>query len=124
MIYQMSPRADPKMHISQSLPVASAAVAFMVFMGIVFLFPTSPHTSVQEMNYSVVVFGGVMTLASLWYFLPVYGGRYWFEGPRRTIEEQAVMKESQGDNKSVSEEGSSTKEKDSASASVSVGVSV
>jgi len=63
------------------IPVASLAVLFMVFMTIVFLFPTTPQTSVQEMNYTVVVLGGVLLLSLVWYYFPIYGGVHWFTGP-------------------------------------------
>ncbi|OJA10854.1 hypothetical protein AZE42_06122 [Rhizopogon vesiculosus] len=64
-----------------SFPVAAIAVSWMVFMNIVFFFPATPQTSVQEMNYTVVVLGGFMSLAVFWYYCPVYGGVYWFNGP-------------------------------------------
>jgi len=53
----------------------------MVFMNIVFFFPATPQTTVQEMNYTVVVLGGFMFLAIFWYYCPVYGGVHWFNGP-------------------------------------------
>jgi hypothetical protein len=65
----------------QSIPIAVLAVIFMVFMTIVFLFPTTPQTSVQEMNYTVAVLGGVLLLSVVWYYFPKYGGVYWFTGP-------------------------------------------
>ena len=37
-----------------SAPVAAISIAWMTFMGIVFLFPTTPTTSVADMNYTVV----------------------------------------------------------------------
>ncbi|KIM41913.1 hypothetical protein M413DRAFT_71101 [Hebeloma cylindrosporum] len=69
-----------------SLPVGIIAVLFMAFMGTVFLFPSSPHTNVTDMNYATVVFGGVMVLSLVYYYFPKYGGVYWFKGPVRTIE--------------------------------------
>lgn len=57
----------------------------MAFMAIVLLFPTTPTTTAQEMNYTVVVYGGVLVLALAYYYCPVYGGVYWFTGPVRTI---------------------------------------
>ncbi|THU93843.1 APC amino acid permease [Dendrothele bispora CBS 962.96] len=69
-----------------SLPVAIVAVLFMLFLGIVFLFPTSPQTDVQDMNYTVVVLGGVMILSLGWYYFPRWGGVHWFKGPIATIE--------------------------------------
>ncbi|KAK7440043.1 hypothetical protein VKT23_017294 [Stygiomarasmius scandens] len=69
-----------------SLPVAIVAVLFMLFLGIAFLFPTSPQTDVQDMNYTVVVLGGVMLLSLAWYYCPKYGGVHWFKGPIATVE--------------------------------------
>ena len=53
----------------------------MIFMSIVFMFPSSPTTTAQDMNYTVVVLGGTMLLSVVWYFFPKYGGVYWFMGP-------------------------------------------
>lgn len=53
----------------------------MTFLSVVFLFPTSPGTSVADMNYTVVVLGGVLLLSLAWYYCPVYGGVHWFTGP-------------------------------------------
>ena len=71
--------------VMQSIPVAVLAVLFMVFMTIVFLFPMTPQTSVQQMNYTVVVLGGVLLLSLVWYYFPKYGGVYWFTGPVANI---------------------------------------
>jgi hypothetical protein len=57
------------------------SVFFMAFMGINFLFPSTPQTTVQDMNYTVVVLGGVLILSIIWYYVPVYGGVHWFTGP-------------------------------------------
>jgi hypothetical protein len=53
----------------------------MVFMDIVFFFPTTPQTDVLTMNYTVVVLGGMLVLSIIWYYFPVYGGVHWFTGP-------------------------------------------
>jgi len=50
-------------------------------MSIVFLFPTTEQTNAQNMNYTVVVLGGILVLSLVWYYFPVYGGVHWFEGP-------------------------------------------
>jgi len=68
-----------------SFPVAATAVLFMAFMGIVFLFPTTPQTDVADMNYTVVVLGGVLFLSVVWYYFPKYGGVHWFTGPVANI---------------------------------------
>ncbi|KAH9477066.1 putative amino-acid permease C11D3.08c [Psilocybe cubensis] len=69
-----------------SLPIAIIAVVFMTFMSVVFLFPTTPTTSVEDMNYTVAVFGGVMVLSLVYYYFPVVGGVHWFTGPVANIE--------------------------------------
>jgi len=52
----------------------------MSFLGTVFLFPATPQTSVEDMNYTVVVLGGVLILSTVWYYLPKYGAVHWFTG--------------------------------------------
>ncbi|KAG1803597.1 amino acid/polyamine transporter I [Suillus plorans] len=64
-----------------SFPVSVIAVVWMTFMSFVFFFPATPQTTVQEMNYTVVVLGGFMFLAISWYYFPVYGGVHWYTGP-------------------------------------------
>lgn len=71
-----------------SAPVALISCAFMAFMFVVFLFPTTPAPTVPDMNYAVVVLGGTMILAIVWYYLPVYGGVHWFKGPIPTLSDE------------------------------------
>ncbi|KIY62151.1 amino acid transporter [Cylindrobasidium torrendii FP15055 ss-10] len=68
-----------------SLPVGIVSVAFMTFMSVVFLFPSTPQTTVQEMNYTIAVVGGVLILSLVWYYFPKYGGVHWFTGPIPTL---------------------------------------
>jgi hypothetical protein len=58
----------------------------MIFMIVVFLFPTAPSPTSESMNYTVVVVGGTIFLSLGYYFFPKYGGMYWFTGPVHTIE--------------------------------------
>jgi hypothetical protein len=58
----------------------------MFFMSVVFLFPAEPTTTLGDMNYTVVVLGGVLALSLVWYYFPGYGGVHWFTGPLKTIE--------------------------------------
>jgi len=69
----------------QSLPIATISVVFMIFMSIVFMFPSEPATTAQDMNYTVVVLGGILLLSVVWYYFPKYGGVYWFTGPVRNV---------------------------------------
>ncbi|KAF8152247.1 APC amino acid permease [Crassisporium funariophilum] len=70
-----------------SLPINLVAVTFMGFMGIVFLFPSSPKPTVADMNYTAVVLGGVILLSLVWYYFPIYGGVHWFTGPVANIDD-------------------------------------
>ncbi|KAI0717739.1 APC amino acid permease [Cerioporus squamosus] len=73
-----------------SMPCATISVLWMAFMGTVFLFPTSPGPAVADMNYTVVVLGGVMLLSVVWYYFPKYGGVHWFTGPIPTIDQRTA----------------------------------
>ncbi|KAK2462555.1 hypothetical protein APHAL10511_005525 [Amanita phalloides] len=68
-----------------SLPVAVVALCWMAMMMVVFCFPANPNPSAKDMNYAAVVFGGVLILATAYFYLPRYGGKYWFKGPVGTI---------------------------------------
>lgn len=54
-----------------------------MFMTVVLLFPTTLHTTAKDMNYAVVVLGGVVLLSLAYYFL---AARRWFRGPSQTAE--------------------------------------
>ena len=91
----------------QSLPIGFIAVAFMVFMTIIFMFPTSPGANVSSMNYTVVVLCGVLLLSLAWYYFPVYGGVHWFTGPVPNIDgdREAGSDATSEDRKAIGEAG-------------------
>ncbi|KAL1711996.1 amino acid permease-domain-containing protein [Schizophyllum commune] len=69
-----------------SFPISFLAVAFMTLMSVVFLFPATPNPAVPDMNYSVVVLGGVLGASVVYFYVPRYGGQYWFTGPVSTVD--------------------------------------
>jgi hypothetical protein len=77
-------------------------------MSIVFFFPTTKHTNTKEMNYTVVVLGGVLILSLAWFYLPVYGGVHWFKGPVPTVEEHVPRKWATEQEQDVEEGGTGT----------------
>ncbi|KAJ7777507.1 amino acid/polyamine transporter I [Mycena maculata] len=89
------------------LPVALISVVFMLFLGIAFMFPTSPEATVGTMNYTVVVLGGILFLSILWYYAPVVGGVHWFKGPITNV----VLGEAEADEDSERNGSESGKEK-------------
>ncbi|KAG7452001.1 amino acid transporter [Guyanagaster necrorhizus] len=72
-------------------PVAFFASAFMIFMIVVLCFPTTPGPAAQDMNYSSVVVGGTIIMASMYYFV---SGRFWFAGPVVTLQDECAEKRS------------------------------
>lgn len=58
----------------------------MWFMTIVLMFPSAPNPTSDTMNYTVVVIGGVLSFALMYYYFPRYGGVHWFQGPVRNVE--------------------------------------
>lgn len=65
--------------------MAVISVTWMAFTGVVFLFPATPAVGVGDMNYTVVVLGGVLIFSLVYYYFPKYGGKNWFTGPVSTI---------------------------------------
>ncbi|KAK0481363.1 amino acid permease-domain-containing protein [Armillaria novae-zelandiae] len=62
--------------------VVFVATTFMILMMFVFLFPAAPAPVAESMNYTVVVVGGIITLATVYYLI---SGRIWFTGPVVTV---------------------------------------
>lgn len=70
-----------------SLISAVYSVAWMTFIFIILLFPSYENPNAQEMNYAVVVLGFVLIFCVVYYWFPWGGGRTFFKGPVRTIDE-------------------------------------
>lgn len=81
----------------------------MMFMTIVVMFPTTPTPEPATMNYTVVVLGGTLALAIIYYYFPVYGGVHWFKGPISTIDSSASSTDSEHLSKSGNDGGTSLK---------------
>lgn len=65
-----------------SVPIAWTAVTFLVFGVLLAMFPSDPHPSLQNMNYSVVISLSVWLGAVGYYFVHA---RKWFTGPKTTV---------------------------------------
>lgn len=66
---------------------ACYSVAWMTFIFVLLLFPSYPDPDAQEMNYAVVVLGFVLVFCVGYYWVPGFGGKTFFKGPVRTIDE-------------------------------------
>ena len=73
----------------------------MAFMVIVLLFPATPRTNTQNMNYTVVVLGGALVLSLVWYYFPVYGGVHWFTGPVPNVRNDDIVEGMRSDSSSM-----------------------
>ena len=75
-----------------SLPIGCCACAFVMLMVPILCFPalTGADLSAQGMNWTVVVYGGPMTCAMIWW---VVDARKWFNGPKVNIEHQMLGRE-------------------------------
>ncbi len=59
----------------------------MGFIFILLVFPSYPSPNAQEMNYAIVVIGAVFVFCVVYYYLPGIGGKTFFTGPIRTVDE-------------------------------------
>lgn len=66
---------------------AGFSVLWMTFIFILLLFPSYSDPTPDEMNYAVVVLGFVLVFCLVYYYFPKYGGKTFFTGPVRTIDE-------------------------------------
>lgn len=75
--------------MGNTLSIISAvySVAWMTFIFILLLFPTYPDPTADQMNYAVVVLGFVLVFCVVYYWVPGFGGKTFFTGPVRTIDE-------------------------------------
>lgn len=71
---------------AMSLPVSIVAVSFMIVMAVILCFPAQPEVDAVTMNYTALVFGGVVLFATAYYWMPVVGGNKWFKGPAVTAD--------------------------------------
>ncbi|RKF79408.1 putative amino-acid permease C11D3.08c [Golovinomyces cichoracearum] len=63
------------------------SIIWMTFIFILLLFPSFENPGREEMNYAVVVLGFVLIFCVAYYWCPGVGGKTFFTGPIRTIDE-------------------------------------
>ncbi|TFK51258.1 amino acid transporter [Heliocybe sulcata] len=61
-----------------AVPVGAIAVAWVAFITVVLMFPSSSVPNAENMNYAVVIIVGILGLAAVWW---VVSARKWFKGP-------------------------------------------
>ncbi|CCU82386.1 unnamed protein product [Blumeria hordei] len=63
------------------------SVVWMSFVFVLLLFPSYQNPGRDEMNYAIVVLGFVLIFCFMYYWCPKIGGKTFFTGPVRTIDE-------------------------------------
>jgi amino acid transporter len=63
------------------VPVAIVSSIWLSITSIIMLFPANYPTTKDNMNYAIVVVGGVILIASFYWII---SARHWFVGPKRT----------------------------------------
>jgi amino acid transporter len=64
-----------------SLPIAVISSIWLTITSIFMFFPANYPVTKDNMNYAVVVIGGVLLIAAIYWFI---SARHWFVGPKRT----------------------------------------
>jgi hypothetical protein len=79
-----------------SLPCNIIAIGWTLLMIPVLCFPSTngANLTAATMNWTCVVYGGVMAAALLWYGI---SARHWFAGPKTTVEEMPKVDREGGD---------------------------
>ncbi|KAH8897960.1 amino acid transporter [Thozetella sp. PMI_491] len=60
------------------IPVNVVSIAFLAIFWVMAFFPQVPNPAPVDMNWSIVVYGGVLTFASIYYF---FRARHRYDGP-------------------------------------------
>ena len=68
------------------LPIGTIAWLWVSFIVIILLFPSSDKPGVGDMNYAVVIIGGVFVLSALTWVL---SARKWFTGPISNLDRES-----------------------------------
>ncbi len=63
------------------LPIAAISSAWLFITSIIMFFPANYPVTEKNMNYAVVIIGGVAVIAGIYW---IVSARHWFIGPKRT----------------------------------------
>ncbi|KAF9075393.1 amino acid transporter [Rhodocollybia butyracea] len=66
-----------------SKPIGWIAVVWVCFIIVVLLFPPVSNATGSDMNYAIVIMGGVFLFAAAWWML---SAKKWFHGPIKNVE--------------------------------------
>lgn len=69
------------------LAINIASILFLVLVFVMLFFPPAPNPVPSDMNWSVVIFTGVLSLSMVYYFL--FKGRHNYVGPVEYVKKSA-----------------------------------
>lgn len=75
-----------------STAIGTVSCLYIMFQFAVLLLPQEYPVSAETLNYAPICIGIVSVVSLAGWWLPCgLGGRYWFTGPKRTVEEEDVQ---------------------------------
>ncbi|GJJ07935.1 hypothetical protein Clacol_002142 [Clathrus columnatus] len=66
-----------------AIPIGTIACAWVTFITVLLVFPPENNPTAPEMNYAIVIIGGIFIFAGGWWIVSAHK---WFKGPVRTVE--------------------------------------
>ena len=81
-----------------SIPLGWISVCWLVATSLIFVLPTrldeQQHITLDNFNWTIAVFGIIIVMALVYWYLPApYGARHFFTGPKRAEEEALITGE-------------------------------
>jgi amino acid transporter len=75
-----------------SQPIAVISVLYISFICVVLLLPQLYPVTAETLNYAPIMIGGITIISVLGWWMPFgLGGRHWFTGPQKTINEADMV---------------------------------
>jgi choline transport protein len=67
------------------IAVNSIAIAFLSLAFVFLFFPAAPHPTAQSMNWSILMFGGIISFSLVYYYV---WGKHTYAGPVELVKSQ------------------------------------
>ncbi|CAF3487519.1 unnamed protein product [Rotaria socialis] len=71
-----------------SLPIAFISSVWLAITSVFMFFPTEYPVTKDNMNYTIIVVGGVSFIAAMYW---IFSARHWFVGPKRTDQHETPL---------------------------------
>ncbi len=71
-------------------PLAIVVSVYIAFLFVVLLLPQLYPVTAQTLDYAPFCIGAISTISVVGWIFPKYGGKYWFDGPIKTITDEEL----------------------------------